>query len=363
MDNSSAFCGEKNEGYDEARYALIIFIGTPLAITGVLFNSLLIVMHSDRVKLKSPTIYLFVLAILDLLICLFYVPVFAVDAFMLFHGIEPLYHLWHAYVMLLYGLSRIAQFAATYMVLLATVERFIVVGNIKRLQFLISSTGRYVTVALVLLFSIALRASAFFDYEIVHFPDCPIFESYVFMPMLTKFSYYPIYNFYVITILHVFLPFTFLLVLNFVIIAMTKRKAYKRICRSAKFGDSSRIASMMRRESAIALVNRKEITTTTRTIIFLVFTYLTCNIISVFMNIMENVFPESSLLVDESGNSTLFYTITADLVSIMVVVNSMLRIFIYVICSSQFREDIYRLTSCVCRITRNMCCRGKEVEL
>ncbi|TKR89809.1 hypothetical protein L596_013853 [Steinernema carpocapsae] len=283
---------------------------------------------------------------------------------MLYHRIEYLYHIWHAYVLLLYGSSRIAQFAATYMVLLATVERFIVVGEFERVFFFFSTKGRYLTIGFVLVVSVALRVPAFFDYEIVHYEECPQFESYVFMPMLTQFTTYPIYNFYVITILHVFVPFAILLILNFVIIALTKKKVYRRLNRKQKFGEASRIASMMRRESVIVHVDRKGISTATRTIVFLVFTYLTCNIISVFMNILENVYPDSSLLVDKDGNSTQFYTIAADLVSIMVVVNSVTRIFIYVICSSNFREEVFTLISTICaRLRRVCCCRGKQIEL
>ncbi|EJW82795.1 hypothetical protein WUBG_06293 [Wuchereria bancrofti] len=70
----------------------------------------------------------------------------------------------------------------------------------------------------------------------------------------------------------------------------------------------------------------------------IVFTYLTCNVFSVFMSVLENVFPESSMLVDNYGSSTKFYTMAADLVSILVVLNSLLRMTVHMICNPQFRE-------------------------
>lgn len=51
--------------------------------------------------------------------------------------------------------------------------------------------------------------------------------------------------------------------------------------------------------------NRKmfhELKYATRTIVAIVFTYLTCNVFSVFMSVMENVFPESSMLIDKYGS-------------------------------------------------------------
>lgn len=36
-------CGAKNEGYDDARFSLVVYVGTPFALCGILFNSILIV--------------------------------------------------------------------------------------------------------------------------------------------------------------------------------------------------------------------------------------------------------------------------------------------------------------------------------
>jgi hypothetical protein len=39
-------CGAKNEGYDDARFSLVVYVGTPFALCGILFNSILIVSFS-----------------------------------------------------------------------------------------------------------------------------------------------------------------------------------------------------------------------------------------------------------------------------------------------------------------------------
>ena len=36
-------CGGKNEAYDFARFALVTYVGTPIALLGLLFNAFLVV--------------------------------------------------------------------------------------------------------------------------------------------------------------------------------------------------------------------------------------------------------------------------------------------------------------------------------
>jgi len=61
---------------------------------------------------------------------------------------------------------------------------------------------------------------------------------------------YAIYNFYVICILHITLPFILLLVLNVLIVALMKRKLYGNFGGSrTRHGDMPQIAFMMRKGS------------------------------------------------------------------------------------------------------------------
>lgn len=42
-ENESTECTEKNEAYDSARFALVVYVGTPVAFTGIVFNGILLV--------------------------------------------------------------------------------------------------------------------------------------------------------------------------------------------------------------------------------------------------------------------------------------------------------------------------------
>ncbi|KAK6017018.1 hypothetical protein OSTOST_17494 [Ostertagia ostertagi] len=177
---SSENCS-RNESYDFARYAVIVYIGTPIALAGVVCNCI------------PP----------DLLMDLLYIPFFTVDALAIYHQNEFLYHIWHVYAMLVFGTSRMVQFASTYMVLCATMERFIVVAEIHSLQSLVRENGRYLTIGVVIVCVLGLRVPAFFEYVIAFRPECPIYM-----------------------VLHVFVPFAILVILNISIVALTKRKLH-----------------------------------------------------------------------------------------------------------------------------------------
>ncbi|CAI4226895.1 unnamed protein product [Auanema sp. JU1783] len=310
----------RNESYDFTRYALIVYVGTPIAIAGVICNFFLLRLFSKTRSRKSPTLYLLVLAVLDMLMDLLYIPFFTVDALAIYHENETLYHLWHVYAMFLFGTSRLVQFASTYIILCATIERFIVVAEISSLDFLITENGRYITISVVLFAVFLLRLPAFFEYYITYRADCPIYMSYDYVPLLAGWEHYQLFNFYVMTILHIFVPFAILLLLNISIVAVTKRKLRESMSSSKKRRDELRCA--------------------TWTMVSIATTYLCCSSLSFFISVMENIFTNNTLLINEDGSSTTFYTLASDAVSILVAVNSLLRLFVYLLCSPTFRTQL-----------------------
>lgn len=95
--------------YDSARFALISYVGTPIAAVGIVTNAILVLLFIQAKYRNSPTLYLCFLALLDIAICSIYVPFFTVDAVALYLRVEWLHHLWHSYVMILYCASRIGS--------------------------------------------------------------------------------------------------------------------------------------------------------------------------------------------------------------------------------------------------------------
>uniref|UniRef100_A0A1I7XL07 G_PROTEIN_RECEP_F1_2 domain-containing protein n=1 Tax=Heterorhabditis bacteriophora TaxID=37862 RepID=A0A1I7XL07_HETBA len=334
----------RNESYDFTRYFIIVYIGTPIAAAGVICNFILFVsrLFSRSRSRRSPTLYLLVLAILDLLMDLLYIPFFTVDALAIYNENEFLYHLWHIYAMFLFGTSRMVQFASTYVILCATMERFIVIAEIRSLEFLVGEKGRYGTIIVVLVAVFLLRLPAFFEYNIVYRSDCPIYLSYDYEPLLAGWEHYQIFNFYVMTVLHIFVPFAILLLLNISIVILTRRKIRGIGWAVTTFIDMPKVTELIRKESISSSKKRRdELRYATWTMVSIATTYLCCSSLSLFISVMENIFTENTLLFHEDGSSTSFYTLATDVVSILVAVNSLLRIFVYMLCSLSFRPLCY----------------------
>ncbi|CAJ0586357.1 unnamed protein product, partial [Mesorhabditis spiculigera] len=336
-------CATENVGYDFVRFGLIVYIGTPIAILGVLCNCVLFRLFSKARSRRSPTLYLLILATFDLLMDLFYVPFFTVDALAIYGENVMLHEIWHTYAIFLYGAGKLVQFASTYIVLCATIERFIVVAEIHSLDFLVSERGRYCTIGVVLFGVFLLRLPAFFEYTIEYLPKCAAFQNYEFKPLLSSEDNYRIYNFYVMTVLHIFVPFALLLLLNISIVAVTKKKLRHIGWAATTFIDMPKITELIRKESiSSAKKRRDELRYATWTMVSIVTSYLCCNTFSLFISIMENYFADNSLMYEPDGSSTQFYTLTSDLCSILVALNSLLRLFIYMLCSPSIRAELIK---------------------
>lgn len=93
------------EGYDTFRFSLI-FGASLIAVSGIFTNSLLCWIFATRRYPTTPTLYLAVLALLDVMICCVYILLFGVDSISVYMGIKELFLLWHAYILPVFCVSR-----------------------------------------------------------------------------------------------------------------------------------------------------------------------------------------------------------------------------------------------------------------
>lgn len=129
---------------------------------------------------------------------------------------------------------------------------------------------------------------------------------------------YVMFNFYVISVVQILVPFILLLSLNLLIILLTKKKLYNTLGSRHALPEMPKIAKLLRRgkiniwnlfmETNIleSIMNNKqhrlELRYATRTMVMIVFTYLLCNMFNVFITIMENVFKDNPLMFNEDGS-------------------------------------------------------------
>ncbi len=333
----SQLCRFEPVTYD--RFLLIMAIGTPFGTIGLVTNILLVVLFLQKKYRNSPTLYLAVLALLDFLICLVYLVVFTVDAISIYFRIYWLWEIWHGYAMLLFTVSRIVQLSSAYLVLFATLERFLMVGDYKRLGLVYSPMGRRCVIVIVMLLSISLRLSTFWEYVVVPVPQCREMEPFMglqFLPKLARSKFYFIvYNFYFMEIVRVFIPFCLLVILNVAIVVKLREKLRHTVRSNSIFN-----CLVPDENSKIALsTSKRNLKAATFTILAIVTTYLICNSLDLFVKTMERLAP-FPVLETESRESTEFYRFATDIISILFAFNSFIRLFIYLACNREFRRDL-----------------------
>lgn len=72
-------------------------------------------------------------------------------------------------------------------------------------------------------------------------------QDYMFIPLLMDSPDYAIFNFYVISVVQILLPFILLSSLNFVIIMLTKKKLYEHLAARHALPDMPKIAKLLRK--------------------------------------------------------------------------------------------------------------------
>ncbi|VDM58962.1 unnamed protein product [Angiostrongylus costaricensis] len=127
------------------------------------------------------------------------------------------------------------------------------------------------------------------------------------MSYLHGWEHYQIFNFYVMSVLHIFVPFAVLLILNVSIVVLTKRKLHSIGWAVATFIDVPKVGELIRKESMMSSKKRRDEVR-----------YATWTMVSI-------------------TSTTRFYTLASDVVSILVAVNSLLRLFVYMLCSPHLR--------------------------
>lgn len=93
------------EGYNDFRFTLI-FCASLIALTGIFSNSLLCWIFATRRYPSTPTLYLAVLAVLDVAICCVYILLFGVDSVSVYFSVKELFLLWHEYILPVFCVSR-----------------------------------------------------------------------------------------------------------------------------------------------------------------------------------------------------------------------------------------------------------------
>ncbi|CAB3403727.1 unnamed protein product [Caenorhabditis bovis] len=352
------------EGYSTQRF-IIITLCSVCSLFGFLANILLMAVF--RRTLPS-SIFLAALALCDALICLTYLLLFGVDAGIVYLKNRALFFLYHQYIVPVFFTAKVVQFAIPFILMLITFERYLWTCTESKRQIfsaLFNESGRNVTVIFLFAVSLALRVPVLFATKVQSFPLCEDYfrsESVVPTEWAINSEAYHVFDFHVITAIQMFFPFFVLLILNLTIIKRLiaeKRENMYPVFRGTSAGEMKKVAfvqgnmpenyvllqvaadvikgSLIHRSSR---TKRSQLRNAIYTMLAIVTSYLVCNSVHLFLTILERFDPSYLYESDDRSQSSTFYIVLSDTVSICYMVSSAIRICIYAKCNPKLRKEI-----------------------
>ncbi|VDN55499.1 unnamed protein product [Dracunculus medinensis] len=324
---------------------------------GTNFQLLLIIF----IRSLPNSIYLTVISLLDCLLCIVYILLFGIDASLVFLKNETLFIAYHTYIIPVFIISRITQFAMPYMLILATFERFLwTVGKRTRLSpflhFLIDFFSKFSIELIMKLINLQVKS----------FLNCSdFFRTMSVSPTnwaIDNKAYY-IFDFHVISFIQTLLPFIILIWLNAFIIYEVLKKSRTSNASNAPIKQQYSSTEVPTRRSVEIQENllimqittqilrqivyksqrnnrKQELKNAIHTMIAIVSSYLICNTLHLLLTVLERT--GSDVLVDDADPniSSSFYIAFSDTVSFCYMFASAIRIIIYSKCNHTIRNNI-----------------------
>uniref|UniRef100_A0A0N5AJE1 G_PROTEIN_RECEP_F1_2 domain-containing protein n=1 Tax=Syphacia muris TaxID=451379 RepID=A0A0N5AJE1_9BILA len=305
----------------EERFWLVAVAGTIVSTISFVENVFLFVMFVKSPQhRRSPSLYLLLLAFLDILLAFSYVFLMSLSVLIDVYGSMFLLRAWFAYNIPLNTFSHIAMTASSYLIVAASVERYCITAlpnRVKCFQYY-----RPIIATATILFGVTIMASFPFEFEIRYVEMCAglLTEYEIDLSELVKGN--AAYNYWwrliFRNIFSVLLPFVILSFMNIrIVVAVQRLKKMDRASR--RLSDAQQ---------------KIRVRDATRTTLMVIFTYLLSKLLNVFITIWEYI-DKNSLTEDYLA----FYMISTDVVSISTIIAGAFRLPIYVICQPDLRKE------------------------
>lgn len=317
------------------RFFLITICGTIVACIGLINNVLLVYIFTRPKMIVGQLFYFAVLAAFDILICVSYIMLFPIQN--LFDYLEDihLYEAWNFYLKPIFALSHVSMTVSTYMIVAASAERYLTTSFILKRNCL--PKHRSLVVFCIFCFCVISKGVVYWELDVVRHPNCTGFAYFSVEPSELA-RYLPYRRGYVLWfrhLVHVFLPFICLVVLNSAIIKKLKQTAKPKLLEEAVTLQRSNLAEEGRGSGYAVDERKKNIRRATQMLVVIVSTYLVSNVLNVVVTAFENFYP-SFLRHNED-----FYSFATDVVSLLTILTSALRLPTYYVFNKQVRKEIH----------------------
>ncbi|KAK6756909.1 hypothetical protein RB195_014998 [Necator americanus] len=320
VDSAEDLCTYSEPHYLYERFILVAIVGTTLALVNIIENMFLCVILFGRKSYRSShCLYLALLAFFDIFIAGAYIPLMSLNMLVDYWKSVVLLRAWFAYMIPMITVSHIAMTASSFLMVAASFERYCVTVRPHCTKFLNRNRNRIAAAAVFL--GIATKCTHPFEFEITYVPEC-LGTMNEYNLGLSPLAMDEVYNAYwriwfrsVFTIL---LPFFLLAFMNIRIVLVIQRTEFQFLS-AQKLSDAKR---------------KSRVRAATRTLVFVVATYLLSNILNVIITIWEYIDYESITVTFNT-----FYLFAVDVVSLLTIFAGALRLPIYVCCQSELRKE------------------------
>ncbi|MFH4973437.1 hypothetical protein AB6A40_000146 [Gnathostoma spinigerum] len=319
---------------------ILLSCGAALAVLGSACNLLLFIVFVYRPR-RCSTLYYKVLALLDLLLCLTYIWMFVLPKLAVAYRIAFLYHMVWDTNIYVYTLGRTTQCAIPYIIIASTAERLTFITHKSSVND--RGIGRALIVTLLLIVIVGVRVPSLWAMQLTTVVGCDLFESkYLSTTSLINNETYKTFDI-VVNFLHIIASFLILTFLNGIIIAKLQR-----IHLAVRKQRTLLNPRSLLQERALVFdegrTERRRLRVAIKTSIVIISAYLACNSLHFCLFLVEQFNP--ALLIDETGfNFTWTYAILCDIVTILFVVSSTIRLPIYYNYNPDIRAQIRSLFS------------------
>ncbi|CAL2044860.1 unnamed protein product [Caenorhabditis brenneri] len=314
-------CAYSEPVYVKERFWMVAIFGTAVCLLNIIENTFLSVMLFKKKSYRSShMLYLALLAFFDVWMAVAYIPLMSLNLFVDYYKSVILLRAWFTYMLPMITVSHIAMTASSFLMVAASFERYVITCHPTKTRWL--SRNRVFIAAGAILLGVACKFSQLFEMDIQYLPHCSdtMKEYQLSLSELAVHEVYSYWRVLIRTIVTILIPFFLLVFINIRIVLILSKNEFK-FLHSTKLSEA-------KRKSAVR--------NATRTMVFIVFTYLLSNVLNVIIIIWEYI--DNEMLTQQFET---FYMFAVDVVSLSTIVFGALRLPIYVICQANLRKEFF----------------------
>ncbi len=217
--NLTDSCIYQVEPENNAEFYLVAVFGTVVSVVSILENAPLFYIFLCRSSFRlSHYFYMMFLAFFDVFIAISYIMLMSVQVLFDYLLSFELSQVWHFCMRPIFAITRISMAASTYLVVAATLERFLVANRL--LSFAFQQKHRCFAVFLSIFTAMVFQGTVFAEFNVMEKENCTNLARFYLAhtELMNNEIYRTVFAFWLRNVFSIILPFILLASMNFSIL-------------------------------------------------------------------------------------------------------------------------------------------------